>query len=298
MTLSDQILQKEIGWNGIRFRVPRDWEVGKIGTHYLLLEDEFTPVMEIKWGQIKGSFSHDTHLRRLSTLRKKRFVESVSKIPLPSGWKKALANFKATGFSWRGTALGGVGVILYCRTCQKASLIQFYHDDAGELKSIYPIILASYNDHPQDEQVIWSVFDIRALIPRQFQLLRHQLNPGRFELSFESKGQQITLYRWGPASVLLDHQSLAEFARTMINFSEDGQNTVIQSDRRVVEWKTSAPFSMWKRGLWRMRNKHPFQQCRIWHSRGKNRILGVKAYGKKPLDSRLLKSIFNGYESL
>ena len=298
MALYEQMLRKEVAWNSIHFLVPRNWEVGKIGTRYLLLEDKLGPVMELKWGQIKGTFSHKAHLRRLSDFRRKQRGKSVSESPLPPGWEKALASFQATGFSWRGTSLGGMGVILFCPTCKNATLIQFYQKEASKLKSIYQPILASFRDHRQDEQVIWSVFDIRAMIPKQFQLVRHRLDPGQFELAFESKGQQITLYRWGPASVLLGNRSLAEFGRTMVNTPGDEQNSVIKSGSKVMEWQVFPPFSKWKRLLWRMKAKHPFQQYRLWHLEKNNRILGVRAVGKKPLDSRLLEGIFTGYESI
>ena len=48
----------EIAWNGIRFMAPADWQVGTIGKHYLMLEEDSRPVLEFKWGQVKGAFSH------------------------------------------------------------------------------------------------------------------------------------------------------------------------------------------------------------------------------------------------
>ena len=298
MVYSDQIPRKEVAWNGIRFLSPREWELGKIGSRYLMLEDESGPVMEIKWGQIKGTFSHRDYLKRLSAFRGKDHRKSVSESPLPSGWEKALGSFESTGFSWRGTLLGGMGVILFCPTCRNATLIQFYQRDSGKLKRIYQPVLASFRDHRQDNQVVWSVFDIRAMMPVQYQLVRHRLDPGQFELAFESKGQQITLYRWGPASILLENRDLVEFAGAMVDTFGNEPHLVTKSSGKVVEWEVHLPLSQWKRLWGYIKTRRPFQKYRLWHIEEKNRILGVSAVGKKPFDSRLLEQIFSGYESI
>jgi hypothetical protein len=298
MVYSDQIPRKEVAWNGIRFLSPREWELGKIGSRYLMLEDESGPVMEIKWGQIKGTFSHSAHLKRLSDFRGKGLGKSVSESPLPFGWEKALGSFESTGFSWRGTFLSGMGVILFCPTCRNATLIQFYQRDSGKLKRIYQPVLASFRDHRQDNQVVWSFFDIRAMMPGQYQLVRHRLDPGQFELVFESKGQQITLYRWGPASILLENRDLVEFAGAMVDTFGNEPHLVTQSNGKVVEWEVHPPLSRWKRLWGYIKTRRPFQEYRLWHIEEKNRILGVSAVGKKPFDTRLLEKIFSNYESI
>lgn len=295
---SSQILRKEVAWNGIRFLSPRKWEVGKIGPRYLLLEDESGPVMEVKWRRVKGTFSHEAHLRRLGASHGKRPGKSLKERPVPAEWEKVLENFETTGFSWRGTSLGGVGVILYCPTCRNASLIQFYQRDSNELQHIYQSILASFQDHRQDDQVIWSLFDIRALIPKQFNLMHHRLESGQFELAFESKGQQITLHRWGPAAIILGNKDLTEFAETVIDTLGVKPHSITRSGNNIIEWQVTPSSSRWKRLWQRMKTRHPFRCYRLWHLKEKNRILGISAVGKKPFDTRFLELIFNGYENL
>lgn len=190
---------KEFAWNGIRFLTPATWQVGKIGPRYLMLEVGSASVLEVKWGRIKGVFSHQMQLRRLAALQGKELRESVRQRPLPAAWKKALGKYEATGFSWRGETVGGVGVLLYCPTCQNATLIQFYGKGSNQTGEISERLLASFRDHRQDNQVIWSLFDIRATIPEKFQLIRHRFEAGKFELAFAWGGQKITLHRWGPA---------------------------------------------------------------------------------------------------
>ena len=195
------MLWREIAWNGARLSTPAAWEVAKIGPRYLLLADQEEPAMEIKWERVKGRFSHRTALRRLRSLH----GNSVQESPLPDEWKQPLNGFIVTGFTWQAETRGGRGAILYCPACGNATLIQFFRTFSSPGNKTCLRVLASFQDHSLDDQVRWSLFDIRAQIPAEFRLVRYRFEAGRFEMHFGSKGQRIALYRWGPASALLDN---------------------------------------------------------------------------------------------
>lgn len=287
-----------MAWNGIRFMAPVNWQVGTIGTRYLMLEEESGPVLEIKWARIKGAFSHKAHLHRLATLHGRNLGKAVRESPLPPGWKKALGGYSAKAFSWHGKTVSGKGVILYCPTCQNATLIQFYHRDASKAENVSERLLASLRDHRQDNQVVWSVFDIRATIPNTFHLVRQRFEPGIFELEFMSKGQKVTLYRWGPASILLCDRDLVQFARAMLHISQVEPRSLSLAGRKAVEWNVTPPPSRWAHLWGRMKAKPSFQWYRLWHLEEKNCIFGVRIEGKRPLDTPFLDRICVGYESL
>jgi hypothetical protein len=48
----------------------------------------------------------------------------------------------------------------------------------------------------------------------------------------------------------------------------------------------------------RLKVKPSYFWFRLWHLEDKNRILGVRAESKHPLDFQLLKRICSGYDSL
>ena len=104
---------QEIAWNGVCFKVPGSWTVAKTGRRYLLLEETSEPVMEIKWGQIKGRFSHRSQLRRLAVQHRKKIGKAIKEIPLPTAWKTPLSAFITVAFSWHGQSLNGFGAVLY-----------------------------------------------------------------------------------------------------------------------------------------------------------------------------------------
>jgi len=289
---------KEFAWNGIRFLAPAAWQVGRIGARHLMLEEESGPVLEVKWGRVKGGFSHQAHLRRLGVLHGRELGKSVKHCPLPIAWEKALGKYEATGFSWRGETIRGMGVLLYCPTCQNATLIQFYQKGVNQQKKIPERLLASFRDHRQDNEVIWSLFDIRATIPEKFRLVRHRFEAGEFELAFASEGQKITLHRWGPASILLGDHNLVEFARTVLSHHQGEPYPVTVVGDKTVEWSVKPSRTRWVPWWSWIRAKSSFQWVRLWHVEGKNRILGVRAEGKKGVDPRFLERICAGYESL
>ncbi|MGD9086807.1 MAG: hypothetical protein PVJ41_17660 [Desulfobacterales bacterium] len=286
---------KEIAWYGIRFKIPADWQFSQIGIRYLSIEDENGPVMEIKWAPVKGHFSHSTHLKRLSALQKRQLRKSVRPEPLSSEWAQALSNFTASEFSWQSPSTSGRGVLLYCPKCRHATLVQFFQKGAIPDQAVSTRILNSIRDHRSDGQILWSAYDIRALVPETYHLKSYRFDAGQYMLDFAEGSQHIVLYRWSLASVLLDKQDLAQFAKTVANFgrSEPVAGTIDGHD--MVEWST-APAADWQRRLSRFKRSASYGWLGIWHLQAKNRILGIKAEGKKPLDTELLEHVCNHYE--
>jgi hypothetical protein len=288
---------KEIGWNGIYFRAPVDWQLAQIGARHLVLEDETAPVMEVKWSRIKGNFSHQAHLKRLTSLQKKQVRKTFKVESIPADWEKVLMNFNVSGFSWQGDATCGQGVILFCPSCRNATLVQFFHKKSVENIRISSHILESFRDHRPDGQVLWAAYDIRALVPETYQLNRHRFEAGKYELDFADGSQRICLHRWALASVLLAEQDLVQLAKTVAGFNKPEPVAGRTDGCDMAEW-SSAPKSDWQRWLGRFKHKSSYYWLGLWHLEEKNRILGVRAEGKKPLDPELLDRICSHYESV
>ena len=288
---------KEIAWYGVRFKIPPDWQLGQIGTRYLLIEDEFGPTMEIKWTPVKGKFSHQAHLKQLASLQKKQVGKSIKAEAVSAEWETALSHFEASEFSWKSDSTHGRGVILFCATCHNASLVQFFHKSPQKIDLVASNILNSFRDHRSDGQILWSAYDIRALVPETFELKNHRFEAGRYELNFVNRGQHIILYRWAPAAVLLGKQDLVQFARSVANFGKTEPVAGKMDGCDTVEWGAS-PSSDWGRRLSRFKGNSSYHWMGLWHLEGQNRILGVRAEGKKPLDTELLDRICSHYETI
>jgi hypothetical protein len=285
---------REIAWNGVRFSTPAAWEVAQIGPRYLLLADQGDPAMEIKWEKVKGRFSHRAALRRLRSLHGNTVQES----PLPDAWKQILDGFIVTGFTWQTETKGGSGAILYCPACGNATLIQFFRNFSSPSNKTCLRVLSSFQDHSLDDQVRWSIFDIRAEIPAEFRLVRYRFEAGRFEMHFGSKGQRIALYRWGPASALLEDGDLFAFAVKTIRIQRSEWRPLTWTGHPAVQWEKSVSTGLWARCQERMMGKPHFQWFRLWHLLEENRLFGVSANGDKTFQSEWLDMICTQYESL
>ncbi len=288
---------KSIAWNGIQFNAPLPWEIGRIGSRQLILEEDGRPVMEVKWAPVKGNFSHKAHLKRLVASQSKNVKGRIAEWFLPPPWQKALAGFETRGFSWQTEHDSGRGAILFCQTCRHATLIQFFGVRAAKQEMILLTALKSLQDHRQDGRILWSIFDIKVKLPETLRLLRYRFEAGRYELEFNDGSRNIHLHRWAPAAAILGGRDLAWFSRTIPGFAVEQPPVSGGDDAKSVEWSIS-PSGRWRRLVCSLKIKPSHFWFRLWHLEDKNRILGVRAESKHPLDFQILNRICAAYESL
>ena len=288
---------KQLAWNGIRFKTPAQWEVGQIGARHLIIEDEAGPVMEVKWGAVKGIFSHRTHLKRLAALQSRRDKISVAEWILPPPWEASVADFEAGGFLWQSPAASGRGAILFCSVCRTATLIQFFGDSSVKREKVFLAVLKSFRDHSKDGWLPWSIFDIRATLPQSLQLERFRFEAGKFELMFSAGRNHVYLHRWAPAAALLAGRDLVAFAGTIPEFARGVPQPITVDNCEALEWGVM-PGNKWRQKLSRFKIVPSYFFFRLWYLNQQNRILGVRAEGKYPFDIQLVSQICEHYESL
>ena len=294
--LSDKL--RQVAWNGIQFNTPAHWEIGRIGSRHLVLEDEEGPVMEVKWGIVKGRFSHKTHLKRLVASQSRRLKGRIAEWYLPPPWEKALSGFEARGFLWEATdGASGRGAILFCRICRHATLIQFFGDSSAKRERVLLTVLRSFQDHRQDDRILWSIFDIKAKLPGDLKLLRYRFEAGKYQLVFNDGPQYIYLQRWAPAAAILAGRDLVWFSGTIPEFAPGHSSLPAEDECKAVEWSIS-PGGKWHQIMCRLKPKPSYFWYRLWHLEDKNRILSVRAESRRPLDFQLLRRISKDYESL
>ncbi len=288
---------KDVAWNSVHFQCPSEWQVDQIGKRHLRLGNGRGPVMEVKWGPVKGRFSHNAHLKRLAALNARRAKGRVVPWTLPDSWKAALADFETGGFQWQTTTAEGRGVSLYCPVCHNGSLIQFFRSTPDAAEKEFLAVLNSFRDHPDDGRIVWSVFDIRAKLPQILQLRRFRFDAGRFELEFTDGRQTIHLHRWAPAAALLGKGNLTRFAGTISEFSSGQPIVTTVNGHPGIQWSMGPPAG---RPQWivRLKPQLSFFWFRMWLLEEKNRIFGVRAASRHYLDEDQLNRICMDYETV
>ena len=253
--------------------------------------------MEVKWGSVKGAFSHKAHLKRLVASQSRKLKGRIAEWFLPPPWEKALAGFETSGFLWQADDASGRGAILFCQACRNATLIQFFEESSVKYEKVLLTVLRSFQDHRQDGRILWSIFDIKAKTPEGLRLVRHRFEVGKYELVFNDGMQNIHLQRWAPAAAILGGRDLLWFSGTIPEFAAGQPPLLTVDDSKAVEWSIS-PADNWRRMICRLKVKPSYFWFRLWHLEDKNRILSVRAESKRPLDFQLLKRICAGYDSL
>ena len=261
-----------------------------------MLEDHRGPSLEIVWSQIKGRFSHRKHLKRLAGEFPHRTAVRIENWNLPPDWRQAVSEFDATGFRWRAANEGGHGVMLYCRVCRRACLIHFYDAPKNNPQLATALkILDSFQDHYTSDGHLWSVFDVRATLPVPFKLERYRLDAGRFELVFGYRQNRIILHRWALAEIVLKDKGLSGFgSENGLIGPEAATKTAVAEFSAIEERREAIGADAWLRLL----TARPcYYWCRLWHVKARNRILGIVAETRRPMDSELYERICRHYET-
>jgi hypothetical protein len=295
---AESLKWRQVAWNGVRFDTPMDWEIGKIGYRYLLLEAPRGPAMEIKWAPVKGKFKLRTQLKRLAASQGRQLRRGLREEKLPTDWARAVERYDSLGFAWQTDSIGGRGVVLYCHGCRKAVLLQFFEKTGQRPFGQADRLLASFNDHPEGRKTLWSVFDIVAEVPETYHLKRFRFEAGAYELFFTNRQLQLTLLRWGPAAVLLKDGGLEGFEQRCLGLSTNRSVRVKKRSPLTLELEDGSPSGLFPR-LYRRLQRHPLYRClRLWHEVDKNRILGVQLEGRQPVEAGALDGICKTYATV
>ncbi len=295
---AESLKWRQIAWNGVRFDTPIDWEIGKIGHRYLLLETPRGPVMEVKWAPVKGKFKLRTQLKHLVASQGRRLRRSLREEKLPTDWARAIERYDSLGFAWQTNSIGGRGAVLYCPDCRKAVLLQFFETTGQRPFKQADRVLASFDDHTDDRKTFWSVFDIAAEVPATYHLKRFRFEAGAYELSFTSRQSQLTLLRWSPAAVLLKDGGLEGFEQRCFGLSANRSVRFKKRSPLIVELEYGSPSGLFPR-LYRRLQRHPlYRSLRLWHEVDKNRILGVRLEDRQPIEARVLDGICKTYATV
>lgn len=285
---------KDIAWNGVSIQTPDDWEIATIGKNYLMMGTNQDPKMEIAWTESTKKFSQKRCLAKLKTLIQNQDKNaSVESWDPPQDLLLALSSYEVKSFFWKNHEKTCYGFILFCLSCNRVSMIQLFQDsnDKKPFFSFLPGLLSSFKDHSEEGFRKLAVFDIKALVPESLQVKSYRFSPGFMEISFHGNKQEITFYRWSPASILLAGRSLEVFAG-LLSFYKDSVSKKLWDDSRIG-WEKERPSSLWGRLMSGSSN----YRLHIRHFHEENRILAVKEESREPLNRSVFDQITSQYES-
>lgn len=269
-------------WNGLLLQVPPSWSPAVLDKHYLLVEDDHGPVMEVKWGWIRGQLSFDKVYRKLSReLKGADFysggggdsagdAKGSAASTIPSRWAEAVAELEARLAGQEVTAqpifwrirehiddelparniTAGRGAIVHSSTSGLAWMIQFYEAGGRSMAEEAVSVLHSLRIPEPDHWLPWELFGIRFRTPPWLELAEHSFKAGRFRLEFKRRGwkspTRLILERVGPARAVLKGRGLRDWAEAYYT-KELRSLRIVDATRSSVEVRWQKPPSGFSR---------------------------------------------------
>ncbi|WP_319541094.1 hypothetical protein [uncultured Pseudodesulfovibrio sp.] len=298
----------EYAWNGLGVVAPDTWEPAAIERDGLTFAESGKPVCELKWNRVRGSFSFEKHIRKLTKTHKDAAVSSVTDEETPSAWSAALKSLAESGlrsrsFIWQAPGVRGIGAALHNPGTGLAVLVQFFiHAEPDEDRAAD--ILASLRDYSGGKSLPWTMFGVTARVPSEFVLDTFSFQPGHYRVLYwrpksgtmservppgKGPGTQLTFERFAPASVLLRQTSLAEWIAKTVKETPDIEAFASQQSRAA--WNTALKTSLLRKTL----RREVYSQGRAWVTDTGNAILSVCVSGTVPAPEIIFADICGSY---
>ena len=206
---------KTLGWQGIRVTVPEQWELvgtqGDYGTGYLRLADERRPRLELRWEKsskpVDPSELINGYVAKLAKGAKKQKLEYAVKRDLN------LASFKdkrSECYSWTAD-LQRLGMLSYCEQCRRLVHMHVLGEPQEALNRLARTAFASLADHPEDDRVAWSFYDVEFHTPAGMPLQKQELKTGCIRMLFRGGRKELEFVRFSLARILLGGKSLRQW---------------------------------------------------------------------------------------
>jgi hypothetical protein len=305
-----------IGWQGVRFTLPPDWNMTGFSTDrddgYLKVDSPGTMFVQVKWSDPRfkrPSNFGEWAFRKWQKSRKK--TEVSSKTPdlrvilenflkqTEKQSKKARSSFDskirpetteangertAFNFSWSGGGQGQ-GKIWYCKACGRVVVAQVVGTAKDNIANVASQMLGSIGCHGENGWETWALYDLVAGIPSDFMLKSQQLMSGYLKLEFSRRGgERISVERWGLANVSLKKFTLSEWFRKTCNLGsyklEETESAVQDHEAIRASGRIRSPFllaSALRDAIGTLRPATRYDGC-CWECPETNKLYAVQVW--------------------
>ena len=242
---------KEFGWQGLRLRIPQEWNLGKIDgdakSGYARLDDEQMVRAEIEWrllpvgGHVTVEDLVDRYISQLEKKAKKTGLEfSCQRRARFLSDKRWLEGSSYETFIWDAD-FRAYNLARTHPTSRRVVLLRVlgrHDEDDASMARLAGQIFRSLEDEPRPGQgVYWGVYGVDFHMPVDFNLHEHQLRSGHIRLSFErGSGRQrrlVHIHRVSMAQMLLQDTDLDTWYRVF--FRKDLKEVSIETKPRPIQ---------------------------------------------------------------
>ncbi len=302
--------QQFFGWMGLTFFAPENWDLviakGNRFDGYLRFEEDGLTRCEIQWtlvsaGRVVLDEQVEHYLKSLEQMLQKQGKPVTIRKNIHIVSRRQVKR-NVRDFMWESNTVG-YGMMWFCEECRRALVAQVVGYEHEPVKEWAKQVFLSLSDHPDGDWETWSVYGLKFEAPKGWSMAKSEIMPGKIRFTFKLGEYELSVGRYGPASVLLKDKKLEDFAvevlgketverfkihyRTEILNGHEGMN-LVGKDKRA-----KSPIHVLLR---RLRTGNPFPQFRgrLWHCQQSNRIytaIGLIAPEHEILWEQLAKSV-------
>lgn len=296
---------RQIGWNNVQLALPNGWEAIVSGDRNLLIEQNFKPLIDLRWETDNGGRDVEEIFLSIQRVLGKRTSCPVEKVPVPTELSLLAEKTNCIAFSWsaaegpscqdRRQAINGL--LWHCPDCATILIAQLYHHPKVALTQFAPV-LSSIHCHPAEgentDSTYWSIQDFRLTLPASCTMTAHSFQAGLTRLTFQEQDMRLHFCRLAPAKQRLQQAPMARLLTNLLG--EDTTYQGLNHSSHLYECISAPPLT--QQMLKRLKRQHPFRWGRIWHDEQANRLLSVLAESRSPIDLNRVHKFCDHYEIL
>ena len=280
---------RQIGWNGIRLTIPWSWETHIGGRNHLIFEEDFSPILEIRW---QKAVKKKTAKSRFIFKQMKKTDSTLHEKKIPPEWLFLKKKYHVTCYGKQQDRFFDTAVCT-CKHCQTLLFFQLSNHHRETIAQPLASSLKSLScPCSTTEQTLWSIQDFQLLLPSSYELVDYSLAAGLSRISFHSSRILLHTCKLAPADSRISHQpledilwNLADAPDLRLQLSEDG---------KVCEGHRTPTIG--SQVILRLKRKKPFIRAKIRHDSSKNRLLAIVLESIQPIPPEICQSISDNYE--
>lgn len=278
-------------WNGLSFQLADGWQASVRGNRHLLIEQDFQPLVEIRW-EINAGRPMTAVLpgicRQLSAAHGAT-ITTLDPPPAPLG-----AAYDRTRLAWLGWSNSDAPTALLWLSPGRQTLALLHlADKSPAAHATLLLLLTGLRDSASDPAIgEWRVQDISFQPPPAFVLDDFRMAAGMTSIGFSATGSTLVYYRLAPAKEHLRRQSLSAILSRL-----DLQGGTRQGCREMPDSCECqvVPNGFVARLVARLRHRQAYRWSRIWHLPAVNRLLAVVLTSKHSIPAELPDTLCRHY---
>lgn len=288
MTASPTSSLKETGWNGLLLQCPQAWDVIVRDNHHLLFEDDFQPVLELRWHTNRGNIANATKTILRNLQKDSGLFPAKS---LPASWQHLTQKYNLH-LLLAGKEKDSRAALITCKECG-TSLLFYFFDALSPAHRDITSLFESIGCHQEEKnKTVWAIQDFRFLLPTSYKLDSYNFGAGLTRISFTHGSLILHLCRLAPASQRLQSTDLSHLLM-ILGDVEIEKREITETDTMVSHSRHPA---IYKQVLDRFKRKLPFHEMVLRHHRECDRLTGLFMLDKKPIPKNSAEDILNSYE--